>query len=50
MVTLLIYLRDNRVIGTQSTGNFPLKAIREVTAGFVDPPVLDTVPSAAWLS
>jgi hypothetical protein len=42
MVTLLNYLHDNRVTGTQSTGNFPLKAIREVTARFVNPPVLDT--------
>jgi hypothetical protein len=42
MVTLLGYLRDHRVTGTQSTGNFPLKAVREVTACFVTPPVLDT--------
>lgn len=41
MVTLLTYLRDNRVTGTQSTGNLPLKAVRGVTARFVDPPVLD---------
>lgn len=40
-VTLLTYLRDNRVTGTQSTGNLPLKAIREVTEGFVDPPALE---------
>ena len=38
MVTLLSYLRDNRIIGTQSTGNLPLKAVREVTAQFVNPP------------
>ena len=43
MVTLLKYVYDNRVTGTQSTGNFPLKAIREVTACFVNPPVLDTI-------
>jgi hypothetical protein len=42
MLTLLAYVRDNKVVGTQSTGNMPLKAIREVTARFVDPPVLDT--------
>ena len=42
MVTLLTYLRDNRVTGTQSTGNLPLKAVREVTARFVHPPELDT--------
>jgi hypothetical protein len=41
MVTLLTYVRDHKVTGTQSTGNMPLKAIREVTAQFVDPPVLD---------
>jgi hypothetical protein len=42
MVTLLTYLRDNRVIGTQSTGNLPLKAVREVTARFVHPPQLES--------
>ena len=41
MVTLLGYVRDNRVIGTQSTGNLPLKAVREVTARFVHPPKLE---------
>jgi hypothetical protein len=35
-------VRDHKVTGTQSTGNMPLKAIRAVTAQFVDPPVLDT--------
>lgn len=43
MVTLLAFVRDNKVVGTQSTGNLPLKAVREVTARFVDPPGLDTV-------
>jgi hypothetical protein len=41
MVTLLLYVRDHKVTGTKSTGNMPLKAIREVTAQFVDPPILD---------
>jgi hypothetical protein len=41
MVTLLTFVRDNRVVGTQSTGNMPLKAVREVTARFVKPPQLD---------
>lgn len=41
-VTLLTYLRDHSIRGTQSTGNLTLKAVREVTAMFVDPPVLDT--------
>ena len=42
MVALLTYVRDNRVTGTQSTGNLPLKAVREVTARFVHPPQLET--------
>ena len=41
MVAMLTYVRDHRVTGTQSTGNFPLKVVRAVTAKFVDPPVLD---------
>lgn len=41
-VCLLTYLRDHRVTGTQSTGNLPLKAIREVTPNFVHPPALET--------
>ena len=41
MVTLLDYIQDNRVIGTQNTGNLPLAAVREVTARFVDPPPLE---------
>jgi len=42
MVTLLTYLHDNRVTGTRNTGNLPLKAVREVTADFVNPPKLET--------
>lgn len=42
MVTLLSFVRDNKVVGIQSTGNMPLKAVREVTARFVKPPELDT--------
>ncbi len=41
MVTVLEYARDHKVVGTQSTGNMPLKHVREVTAHFVKPPVLD---------
>jgi hypothetical protein len=41
MVTLLGYVRDNKVIGTQSTGNLPLKVVHEVTARFVHPPKLE---------
>lgn len=43
METLLRFVRDNKIVGTQSTGNMPLKAIREVTARFVNPPRLDEV-------
>jgi hypothetical protein len=42
MVKLLSFVRDNRLVGTQSRGNLPLKAIREVTAQFVTPPQLET--------
>ena len=42
MVTLLTFIRDNKVVGTQSTGNMPLKAVRDVTASFVTPPKLET--------
>jgi hypothetical protein len=41
VVALLTYLRDNRVTGTQSTGNLPLKAVREICARFVNPPQLE---------
>lgn len=41
MVTFLNYLNDNRIVGTQSTGNLPIKAVREICAKFVHPPVLD---------
>lgn len=41
MVTFLSYLNENRVVGTQSTGNLPLKAVREICAKFASPPVLD---------
>jgi len=41
MVTLLKYFREKHPIGTQSTGNLQLKAVREVCAQFVNPPELD---------
>jgi hypothetical protein len=41
LVTLLIYFKENRPVGTQSTGNLPLKAVRDVCAQFVNPPLLD---------
>jgi hypothetical protein len=42
MVTFLDFLKENKVTGTQSTGNFPRKAIEEITPRFVNPPPLDT--------
>ena len=41
MLALLTYLRDNPVTGTQSTGNLPLKAVREICARLVVPPPLE---------
>ena len=41
MATLLAFVRDEKVVGTQSTGNMPLKAVAEVTSRFVDPPRLE---------
>ncbi len=41
MVTLLTYVRDNPVVGTQSTGNLPLKAVRDIAAQFAHPPNLE---------
>jgi hypothetical protein len=43
LVALLTYLRENRVTGTQATGNLPLKAVRDICAMFVNPPKLETV-------
>lgn len=37
MVTRLTYLRDNKVTGTPSTGNLPLKAVHEICAWFINP-------------
>ncbi len=41
VLTLLSYLRDNKVTGTSSTGNLPLKAVAEISSTFVDPPDLE---------
>ncbi len=41
METLLRFVRDHKVIGTQGAGNMPLKAVAEVTARFVVPPKLE---------
>ena len=41
VVTLLRFAQENKVVGTKSTGNMPLKMIRRLALDFVDPPVLD---------
>ena len=41
VVVLLTYLRDNKVSGTKTTGNFPLKAVREICAQMVNPPPME---------
>lgn len=43
MLVLLTYLRDNKVTGTQAAGNLPLKAAKEISARFVQPPVWEEV-------
>jgi hypothetical protein len=40
-VTLLTFVRDNKVVGSASTGNMPLRAVQEVTSQFVNPPLLE---------
>jgi len=41
VITFLDYLSNNRVLGTQSTGNLPLKAVHEISARFTHPPKLE---------
>lgn len=41
MVTFVDYLSNNRTVGTQSTGNLPLKAIHVICERFVNPPKLE---------
>ena len=43
VIALITYLRDNKVTGTQATGNFPRKAIYAIGPLFTKPPILDTV-------
>ena len=43
MVVLLAYLRDNKVTGTQVAGNLPLKAAKEISTRFVQPPAWEDV-------
>lgn len=40
--SLLTYVRDNKVVGTQAN-NMPMKAVREVAARFVSPPELEII-------
>ncbi len=40
-LTFLDYLAKNRTVGTQSTGNLPLKAIKAICEKFVHPPKLE---------
>ncbi len=40
MRAFLTYLIENRTVGTQSTGNLPLKAVRAICEKFVHPPAL----------
>jgi len=42
-LAFIAYLRDNKVTGTQSTGNLPRKAIEAIAARFVKPPILQNV-------
>lgn len=41
LLAFLDYLSKNRTVGTQSTGNLPLKAVHEICAKFVKPPALE---------
>jgi hypothetical protein len=41
MVTFLDYFSNNRVVGAQSTGNLPIKAVSAICERFVDPPKLE---------
>lgn len=41
MATLLTFVRDEKVVGTQGKGNMPLKVVHAITARFVDPPKLE---------
>lgn len=41
MVTFLHFIQDNKVVGTQSTGNMPLKMISQLSKELVNPPKLE---------
>jgi hypothetical protein len=42
VVSFLIYLKENKVTGTQSTGNLPRKVVEALAVQFVNPPELET--------
>jgi hypothetical protein len=48
MVVMLQYIQTNKVTGTSARGNFPLKAVREITAQFVHPPMLEETISPSY--
>ena len=37
IVEMLTYIQNNKVVGTATTGNFPLKTVEEMVKRFVDP-------------
>ena len=41
VLTFVDYLAKNRTVGTQSTGNLPLKAVKAICEKFVHPPALE---------
>jgi hypothetical protein len=48
MLTFLDYLSKNKTVGTQSTGNLPLKAVYAICEGFVNPPKMKEVISSHY--
>jgi hypothetical protein len=42
LIAFLTYLQENKVAGTQSTGNLPLKVVEDLAARFTTPPQLET--------
>lgn len=41
VLTFIDYLSKNKVVGTQSTGNLPLKAVHAICERFINPPRLE---------
>jgi hypothetical protein len=40
VVSLVTYIKEHRIKGTQSTGNFPRKAVQDIAKLIVNPPVM----------